>query len=149
MSITLTQCKRDLIALPTIKLIMAYMQKAQDQKSKIEEVLKRLRRRESELFTRIIDAIHNQDDYASRVLASEVAGIRKAIVTIENAGTDVLTSHPKYPELLLCPSCCSPEISISQSKILPKCHCLDCGKIWIARMDYAKPKWIENLCSLA
>jgi hypothetical protein len=149
MFIILHKRKRDLIALPTIRLIMTYMKKAQDQKSKIEEVLERLRHRDSELFMRIIDAIHDQDDYTSRVLISEVDGIRKAIVTIENEGTDVLTSHPKYPELLLCPSCCSPEISISQSNTLPKCHYLDCGKIWIAGMYYTKPKWIENAWSLA
>jgi hypothetical protein len=125
------------------------VKKLQDQKSEIEVVLERLRQRDLQLFKRIINAIHNQDGYTSRVLASEVAEIRKVIIIIENAGTDFLTRYTKYSDLVLCPSCCSPEVSISQCNALPKCLCLDCGKIWIAEMDDNKAKWIENMWSIA
>ncbi len=121
---------------------------SQDQESEIKEILEKLRQRDSQLFNQIIDAIHSQDDRASRVLAHEVVEIRKAIVIIENASADIL-NHSKCPDLLLCPICCSPEISISQSNTSSKCHCLDCGKMWIAGMDNTEPKWIENVWSLA
>jgi len=116
---------------------------SQDKKSEIETILEKLRQRDLELFTRVIDAIHNQDDYTSRALAHEVAEIRKAVNIIENA------SHQKYPQLLLCPICCSPEISIS-GNIYQRCHCLECGKIWNTRVDNnTKAKLIENVWSMA
>jgi uncharacterized protein YdcH (DUF465 family) len=122
--------------------------KSQDKKTEIKEILEKLRQRDSHLFNRIVDAINNKDDYASRVLASEVSEIRKAIVIIENKSADILT-NPKYPELILCPSCCSPEISISHNNTSSKYHCLDCGKIWITGMDGNIAKGIENVWSLA
>jgi hypothetical protein len=125
------------------------MRNSQDQKLKIEEILEKLRQRDSQLFKQIIDAIRNQDDYASRILVSEVAEIRKVIVLIENKGADILTSNIKSPSLLLCPSCYSPEISISQSSTSSKYHCLDCDKIWIAVMGGNRVKEIENTWSLA
>ncbi|MFZ0183846.1 MAG: hypothetical protein WBV92_03285 [Nitrosotalea sp.] len=121
---------------------------SQDQESEIKEILEKMRQRDSLLFIKIIDAIHDQDEYTSRVLANEVAEIRKAMVILENASADIL-HQPKCPDLLLCPICCSPEISISQGNSLPKCHCLDCGKNWIAGIDNIRPKWIENVWSLA
>jgi hypothetical protein len=121
---------------------------SQDQESEIKEILEKMRQRDSQLFNQIIDAIHSQDDHTSRVLAREIAEIRKAIVIIENASADIL-NRPKYPDLLLCTICCSPEISISYNNSLPKCHCLDCGKNWIAGIDNTRPKWIENVWSLA
>ncbi len=124
------------------------MKKSQDQKSKIKEILEKLRQKDAEFFMQVVDAIHNQDYRASRVLVNEVAEIRKAIVIIEDASENI-SSKPQYPDLLLCPSCCSPEISISQGNVLPKCHCLDCGKIWIAGMDYTSSKGIEKVWSLA
>ena len=121
---------------------------SQDQKLEIKAILEKLRQRDSVLFNQIVDAIHNQDDNASRILAHEVAEIRKAIVIIENASADILI-HPKYPDLLLCPICCSPEISISKSNTSSKCHCLDCGKNWITGMNNTRPKWMENVWSVA
>jgi len=120
---------------------------SQDQQSEIKEILEKMRQRDSQLFSRIIDAIHNQDYYTSKVLATEVAEIRKAIVIIENVSSFV--SNQKYPDLLLCPCCCSPEISISQGNAFPKCHCLDCGKKWIAGVDNTSSKWVENAWSIA
>jgi transcription initiation factor IIE alpha subunit len=122
--------------------------KSQDKKTEIQEILEKLRQRDSLLFNRIVDSIHSQDDYTSRVLASEVAQIRKAISIIENESVDIL-NQTKYPELILCPSCCCPEISISQGNTSSKCHCLECGKNWIAGIDNITPKWVENVWSMA
>jgi len=106
--------------------------KLQDKIPKVEEILERLRKRDSQLFKRIVDAIRYDDESTSRALATELAEIRKAISIIEHKGTTVKTLDQRYPDLLLCPTCCSPEISISQSNGLPKCHCLECGKKWNA-----------------
>ena len=125
------------------------VKKSQNKKLEIEIILEKLRQRDSELFSRIVDALHNQDDHTSRVLAHKVAEIRKAVNIIENASAGIL-NQPGYPDLLLCPVCCSPEISISQGNSLPKCRCLDCGKNWIAGVDNnTKAKLIENTWSMA
>ena len=119
----------------------------QDQKLEIKEILEKLRQRDSELFVRIIDTIHNQDDYASRILAHEIAEIRKAIVIIENASAGIPSTVS--PELLLCPSCCSAEICISHNNTSSKCHCLDCGKTWIVGMDGDIAMGVQSVWSLA
>lgn len=124
------------------------VKKLQDQKSEIKEILEKLRQKDSEFFMLVVDAIHNRDYHASRVLANEIAEIRKAIVIIENASENIL-AYQKFPDLLLCPRCCSPEISISQGNTFSRCYCLDCDKIWIAGMDYAQSKGIEKVWSLA
>ena len=64
----------------------------------IEAILEKLRERDSVLFNQIIDVIHNQDYDTSRILAHEVAEIRKAIVIIENASADILF----HPNTLTC-----------------------------------------------
>ena len=104
--------------------------KLQDKTPKVEEILETLRQRDSQLFLRIVGAIRYDDDKTSRILATEVAKIRKIVAIIEHSGTIVKTSGQRYPDLLLCPICCSPEISISQGKALVTCHCLECDKKW-------------------
>lgn len=118
------------------------VKKLQDRRTEINSILEKLRQRDSELFARIVEAIHAQDSYTSKVLAHEVVEIRKAIVIIQN------TNAPRYPELILCPDCCSPEISISDSAS-PRCHCLECGKIWDVGIDSIEQKLIENVWSIA
>ena len=125
------------------------VKKSQNKKSEIYEILEKLRQRDSFLFNRIVDAVHSQDDYTSRVLANEVAQIRKAISIIEKESVDILTPNQKYPELALCPSCCSPEVSISQGNTSSKCHCLECGKNWIVEFYNNNPKGIEKTWSMA
>jgi hypothetical protein len=115
---------------------------SQDRQSEIHAIIEKLRQRDSELFARIVDAIHAQDSHTSKILAHEVSEIRKAIAIIQ----DVIT--PRYPDLILCPVCCSPEISISDSAS-PRCYCLECGKIWIVEMLTIKQKLIENVWSVA
>ena len=104
--------------------------KLQEKIPKVEEILERLRQRDLQLFKRIVDAVLYNDENTSIALATEVVEIRKAMMVIECAGTAVNAYGQRYPDLILCPSCCSPEISISQSNTLSKCHCLECGKKW-------------------
>ena len=65
---------------------------------------------------------------------SDVIQIKKAVMIIEDARTDIQISGQKYPDLLLCPDCYSTEISIAKKSNVSRCRCLDCGKNWFVEI---------------